>query len=323
MSKHYWLVLVLAAVAALLPASSASGATTFGDACIGDDATREATTIFQIAAPGNPLPLAAPADGVITRWSSAVDPSLTFGIPQTLKILRVTGPTTAQVVAEDSTRSVTGSANAFDVRIPVKAGDRLGIFGPAPFGTILCESTDPGNRTGGFSGSAAVGESREFISVPDKYRLPVAATLEADADQDGYGDETQDKCPQDAAVQTACGTLAIPPARVPPVRLDAVPQAAKGRVVVLVATNADAPVTVAARVKVGKGKTANLTAGPAAVAAGQLGRFVLSFPKALKAKLAKLERKKSLVLTVTASATNSAGVLSTDVSTVKLKGQKK
>ena len=34
-------------------------------------------------------------------------------------------------------------------------------------------------------------------------RLNIAATLEADADADGFGDETQDACPADPALQDA------------------------------------------------------------------------------------------------------------------------
>ncbi len=35
-------------------------------------------------------------------------------------------------------------------------------------------------------------------------RVPVEAVLEADADKDGFGDETQDQCPSDATTQGPC-----------------------------------------------------------------------------------------------------------------------
>ena len=36
------------------------------------------------------------------------------------------------------------------------------------------------------------------------YRLNVTARLEADADQDGFGDETQDACPGVAGSESGC-----------------------------------------------------------------------------------------------------------------------
>ena len=38
------------------------------------------------------------------------------------------------------------------------------------------------------------------------------ARLEADADRDGFGDETQDQCPTDASTQGACPVTPVTPA---------------------------------------------------------------------------------------------------------------
>jgi hypothetical protein len=39
-----------------------------------------------------------------------------------------------------------------------------------------------------------------------QYRVNMAATLEADADRDGFGDDTQDGCPGDPAIQATCAS---------------------------------------------------------------------------------------------------------------------
>ena len=41
-------------------------------------------------------------------------------------------------------------------------------------------------------------------------RVPVEATLEVDADHDGFGDETQDRCPTDASTQGPCPDISPP-----------------------------------------------------------------------------------------------------------------
>jgi hypothetical protein len=90
---------------------------------------------------------------------------------------------------------------------------------------------------------------------------------------------------------------------------------------VLVATSTDAPVGVSGTVKLGKGAKANLSAKPKPVPAGKLVRFTLRFPAGLKDRLKELKPKRKLTLKLTASATNVAGLVSTDKTKTKLKGQ--
>ncbi|HEX8689572.1 MAG TPA: hypothetical protein VF729_04945, partial [Solirubrobacterales bacterium] len=191
---------------AALGATSASAATEFGDNCIGDEATESVPlTLFALTANESPLPLAAPSAGVITKWKSNLIP-VPVTIPQTLKVLRQTGPNTVQIVGE-APGNITGGANIFDARIPVQAGDRLGLFGSSPIGTLFCEISGP-NALGVFEGGGSPGQTVLFTPFTSELRVPVAAILEPDADNDGFGDETQDLCPSDANTVKAC--------RVPP-----------------------------------------------------------------------------------------------------------
>jgi hypothetical protein len=309
---------VLAAALALA-VPSAMGATEFGDACVANEISSEPITVFGISAPGNPLPMTAPTSGVITKWEVNLVPA-PVSFPHTLKVLRPTGPKTVQIVGEAS-QNIGPGLNTAEVRIPVQAGDRLGIFGSSPEGTVFCELPSEIAVYGGFLGSGGpVGSTATFVEEAGKVRIPSVAVIEPDADGDGFGDETQDKCPQSAAVQVACPVLI----------LDAVaPAAGKGSVSVLVAVSTESPIAVTGTVKLPGGSKkarvsaqAKLKAAPKTVTPGKIATFKLKFSKSLKSALAALPKRKSLKLKVKAQGTSVAGAVSTDSLTVKLKGRR-
>jgi hypothetical protein len=305
---------VLLAVTAI-GAPSASAATEFGDNCEVGDSAGAPVTLFGITAPANPLPLAAPSSGVITSWKMNL-PSVPFQIPQALKIIRLdSGSKTLQVVGED-TRVVGAGASSFDVKIPVQAGDRIGLYGGgAPFGTLLCESPEP-TTLGGYEGGSPVGStvSYEEISVPN--RVPVSALIEPDADADGFGDETQDQCPQSATTAAAC----------PVIVLDAFAIAGKGSATVLVSSSTEAPISVVGTValpktkrKAGSSARAKIRKVTKNVKPGSIAKFKLTFPGKLESAIAALAPGKSLTLKITASAKNISGTVAKDKVRLKLK----
>jgi hypothetical protein len=292
-------------------ASSASAATEFGDNCVANRSSEVPVTYFALTAIGKTMPLASPTGGVITKWKTTLL-SGAASIPQILKVLRLTGPNTVQVVGEQS-GAITGGLNTIDTRIPIQAGDRLGLFGPSASGTLFCELPGPEDTFGAFLGSIGPGTTTAYVEVVDEAGIPVAAIVEPDADNDGYGDETQDKCPQLASFQTPC----------PVVTLTTSSEVKRGLVKVLVTSSLQVPVTVAGTVKLGKGKTAKLNGGTQVVAPGALATFKVLFPKKLKAKLKELSRKRSLQLNLSISAPNPLGTVTTNAVKAKVKGQKK
>jgi hypothetical protein len=294
-----------------LGASSASAATEFGDNCVADELVESPITIFEITGAGNPLPTAAPSAGVITKWKVNLIPT-PVTVPQTLKVLRVnSGAKSVQVVGEASA-NIVGGSNSFDTRIPVQAGDRLGLFEGGSNGPLICEL--PGaSLLGAFEGGTGVGATAPFIEIPTEARVPVSAIVEPDADNDGFGDETQDQCPQNAAVQTPCPVAALSVSSV--VR--------KGFARILVTSSVQVPVTVAGKVKLGKGKTAKLSGNTQVVVPGTIAKFTLIFPAGLKSKLKELSRKRSLRLILTATASNIVGAPTVKTLKAKVKGQKK
>lgn len=310
--KMRTLLAVCGSVLALggLGATSATAATEFGDPCPAINGEKVPFGVFALTAAGDPLPLAAPVGGILTKWKIAVAaPGPPKAVPITLKTLRVTGPKSLLVSGEASGSIVAGS-NVFDARIPIQAGDRLGIFGTEL--TPICTSSEE-NKVGIFIPTTSPGSSSEYAEGDAELRFPVTGTIEPDADNDGYGDETQDGCPQSGAVQAPC----------PPVTLSATKQVRKGAVSIVVTTDAPAPVTVKGVVGLGKGKKANLGGGTKSLTPGAPGNFTLKFPKKVKKKLAALSVKKALTLKVDIAGTNIAGQVTTKTLKVKLRGQSK
>lgn len=313
--RHKLVSTAIAAAAAisLLGATGASAATEFGDNCVGNESISSSITLFEISSTTNPLPTAAPSAGVITQWKVNLVP-VPFSIPVNLKVLRQTGPNTAQIVGEAS-GSITGGSNSFATRIPVQAGDRLGFFSPSEFGPLICEETSGSGVWGAYEGSGGgVGSSVNFVEVPvSEARIPLSAVLEPDADNDGFGDETQDLCPQSAALQVAC----------PPVVLSTTAQVKKGSVTVIVTSSTAAAVSVKGIANLGKGKKARLNGGIQNLVPATLSKYRLFFTKGLKNKLKSLPRKRSLKLNVTVSGTSVTGAVTTNTLKVKLRGQAK
>jgi hypothetical protein len=305
---------VVAALAiSLLGATGASAATQFGDTCAGN-APAPNYTLTTLTKPAGGMPLTAPVGGVITKLTlnNQLPPGPTLS--QMVKVLRPAGGNNFTAVAQTLIQTSLGTTVA-DVRLPVQPGDRLGVHGePTPLFpegmTVYCNAPGSGSRLGAKTGDVPVGTTAEFLDVAEG-GVPIVGLIEPDADNDGFGDETQDKCPQSAALQTPC----------PLITLGAVGKAGKGSTVVLVSVSTDSPVTVKGTVKLGKGKNATLTAPAKAVAPGQLGRFTLKYPASLKSKLKELEPKKKLTLKINASAANVLGLISQDELKIKLKGQ--
>lgn len=304
-------------------AASASAATEFGDNCVAnqvivpEESSTGAATFVALTAAGDPLALVAPSGGVITEWK--VNSALPGSATEVLKVLQPTGGLGVRVVGE-STGIVGKGSFTFPARIPIQAGDRLALYLHHGSDLLYCDA-ETENQLGYFEGAAEVGSSHALTVGESKTRLPVTAIVEPDVDGDGFGDETQDQCPQSAATQGPCSPPILTAPAPTPVSLSASAKAKRGSVTVLIDAGAEVSVTVAGTVKVGGGKTVRLSGGTQIVAPGTLARFVLLFPKALKARLAELGPKASLSLHLTATAPIGSGPPSSTHAVVKLAGQ--
>ncbi len=154
--------------------------------------------------PGTPS--YATPNGVLTSWRfhSSADPAA--GAVR-LKIFRYTGTALVfKVLAESSLKTLQpDTAYDFKERIPVDQGDLLGLTASGDAEVGITVPGTPQNQLAQFGGGdippGATGTAT--IAWPD-LRPSVAATIEADADGDGFGDDTQDKCPVDRTTQALC-----------------------------------------------------------------------------------------------------------------------
>jgi hypothetical protein len=299
--------LAMGSAIVLVPSPATAAATEFGNACLATNAAPNFTIVATASATGS---AAAPVSGVITKARFSVPPAApTFAT--VVKIVRPTGIANQyRVVAQSPSINVPPTVSTQDVRLPVTAGDLLGLHGS--IGTLHCDTAAPGDTAVVFSGDAAVGSAETYSAPNPSLSVPVVATIEPDADKDGYGDTTQDLCPQSAAFQTAC----------PVVVLDSFAAPSGKTVTVVVATSTNATVKVAGTAKV-NGKKIKLKGGSKSVTPGTLAKFKVKVPAALKAALAAIPPGKSIKIKLTASATDMVGRVTTDKSSVKLPGTKR
>lgn len=204
------LKLTLAAVAAALIAPAAAGAAvTVGQSppsagtSLGSSPLLPgpAIDVVQLSSgSGNSYTVPA-GGGVITSWRTMTGAGSVK--LRTFKI--VPGGLIPQ--AESATEALSPSPTQYSTRVPVAGGEQLGVTATPP-GTV----TDPYYTTTGeptdlaaTATSGPLGAVEPILSTsPPGVLLNLSAQLEPDADKDGYGDETQDLCPIDAATQAAC-----------------------------------------------------------------------------------------------------------------------
>jgi hypothetical protein len=304
-------VLVVLAALAVLPVllvqPAVAASSTFGNACsINSNTTNTETVVMTGRSGANPLQVAAPVAGVITKVAISVGGPGPF--PSTVKSVRPNGGTSYTVIAESASISITSAVSTYNVRVPVAAGDLLGLAGTPQ--TLLCSTPNAGDTVVIADGDLRPGATVN-LGPSTNTALPLVATIEPDGDHDGYGDDTQDACPQSAAAHTAC----------PVVTLDSFAAGARKAITLAVVTNLQAQVAVTGTVRVNH-HSLQLTGGTAGVSPGQLGLFKVRLPGALKAALASLPANKSIKVTLTATAPNIVGGPSTHQTRVRLFGTK-
>ena len=247
-----------------------------------------------------------PADGVVTSWRFRAN-----GNPGTahLRIYRpAAAPGDFELVAKTADRSFAlNEEAAVPARVAVKAGDHIGIGASGP--ALAFDTGDPDDQMGGMDYFLPIGS----VATPNSFgerRVNMAATLEADADKDGFGDETQDGCPGDPASQANCtpgssggsGGSSFPPSSLtlpardssaPRVTLAAPRRESVKRGTLHVFATSDEAATGAATGKVTLGRTAKayrLRQITTSLASGVRRKIVLRIPKrallAIRAALA-------------------------------------
>jgi hypothetical protein len=190
------LIACLATLTALIAASGSAGA-----------ATQVGHTLTPVGLCNNGITWlqpqdSAPSDGVITRWdyqaAASNAPQLKFKVGR-----HVTGSTYSIVGESGVVSPAPGTLNHFPIRIPVRRGDLLGFYTVTGGG---CDQSNPFFTELTATADVAPGTQGSFTAEMDfsNYEMDVSASLEPDADHDGFGDETQDQCPTNGTTQGPC-----------------------------------------------------------------------------------------------------------------------
>jgi hypothetical protein len=308
-------------------APSAAAATEFGSDCAANASEPNVTVVQLQKASGSALPLTAPSAGVLTAWTIRIDPSAFVEESDRVKLMLFrsqANPSKLEAVAESAEATVVHGTNNFKTRIPVQAGDRLGLYGANSPGTLACTTGSAEDEIGLLRAAAPLGSINTFPPVT-KDQVPIAAALESDKDGDGYGDETQDGCPQSAAYHEAC----------PTVTFSSHAKAKKKSIVVRVGVSSEAVIDVYGQVGWGykpspKLKTAgskptrliiSLSGPKKTVLPGKQVPFRVPLRKAVLRRLGKLTTKESLTAKLTVSCTDLAGHVKHQRLDVKLQGR--
>jgi hypothetical protein len=199
-------------IALAIPASS-SGATTIGAALSGAASNLNCTGVVTCTASNTSLPpgflapggLVAPTDGVVVRWRVLASSTVS---PLTLRILRPGNSATRTGAGTGQPETPAASTTStFPARLPIRAGDGVGVDGALiPFiPSTPAASTHYWNSPPLADGGAP----RAGTLGPVNWQFAINADVEADADHDGYGDETQDACPASAATPGAGCALTV------------------------------------------------------------------------------------------------------------------
>lgn len=315
--------------AALLAPSGALAATEVGDDCgatLDEGVTGTYTTVpEQKAANASPLPIAAPAAGIVTSWRLK---SLSGqAVAVRLGVFRLVGPGKFLVPGASGQETAVFGVNSFRTRIPVQAGDRFGLMpvGPSFFSCVTGNDEDV---TWSYKGNVEVGSSYQFAAGV-QVRVPVVAVIEPDIDGDGYGDESQDGCPRSAASIAPC----------PLVKTTFKTKVKKKAIVVTVSVSSAASVQVFGQVSWqvrGKpkgaaggskrpgdhGLTVGISAGgPRSVSAAEPRDFRLALSKPILRRLGRITPQQALRALLTVRTTDVAGKVTEQRRRLKLKGR--
>jgi hypothetical protein len=141
--------------------------------------------------------LTAPIDGVVVKWRIRSGSS---GNPLALRVLHPNSGTTFTGAGTSDPGETNGDTAQFDSRVKIKQGESIGV--DAQNSALIWSSSTPGTtavvwgQVNNYPMGLPDGTTGAGDSQPDE--LLLQAVIEADADDDGFGDETQDACPSNA-----------------------------------------------------------------------------------------------------------------------------
>ncbi len=163
---------------------------------------------------GDPYSGGSPVDGVITKFRVRVFGAGGVATRVTLRVANISRPNpgnddnavatptgTGPTVDVPAPPGVDTPIREFTARLSVAKGQHLGLDGPPNLWATYNNSGDKFSYV--FAPPLVAGQGARG-STSATGELLVAATVEPDSDKDGFGDETQDKCPTQGNAGAAC-----------------------------------------------------------------------------------------------------------------------
>jgi uncharacterized repeat protein (TIGR01451 family) len=182
-------------------------------ACFGGT-TPPGCTLMEVGGAGNDH--ASPINGVVVGWAvraSAPDGGVT------LRIMHKDSSTTYAPESSSGAVNLAGSGGVerFTTRLPITKGDYVAVHGGNSNEVPLFPASAPANEAElEFSDPFADGSVAHSATSNSPFGILLQATVEPDVDGDGYGDETQDACPNDAHDHVApCTATTVGPTAAP------------------------------------------------------------------------------------------------------------
>ena len=127
--------------------------------------------------------------------------------PVHLRVVHQVGPATWQGLGSSSpdvTPTPTDGTDSFQARVPIAAGDLIGLDAAAdPLGAVFAYS-GVGGTTRSETQPALPMDGSSTSATDSGGEILLQARIEPDTDNDGFGDETQDGCPGRAGSLSGC-----------------------------------------------------------------------------------------------------------------------
>lgn len=210
MTRRFTLFTLAAIAAALFAAQGASASVT-----IGSDLSRapfewsvcaSKCTWTQTALAGRTA--LAPTDGVLVRWRVSANGA---SGPIAIRVMRPGAASNLTGVATGPTVATTAAGiSVFPARIPIRAGDALGLdFDSTNTAGMKPSSGDPATVALYHAPALLDGVTAAATVLNTGTELLLNGDIEPDADQDGFGDESQDSCPRIAGTVNGCASAVL------------------------------------------------------------------------------------------------------------------
>jgi len=151
----------------------------------------------------------SPVDGILVSFTIRKAPPIAgdANSPMHVRVIRPSGSQWSGLGASspEVVPSTAAGLETFPARLPIRTGDYLGVEANGSFGDLRIVETNP------FIGQIAINSPplpADGTPVNQggggSLKVSLRGRVEADADGDGFGDETQDGCPVSAKAQEPC-----------------------------------------------------------------------------------------------------------------------